>query len=263
MTSNDPYQFLVRYYDLQNADLTEDLPFWLELAQQRQGPIVELGCGTGRVLLQLAREGHAVVGVDRSAAMLTRARARLDSRPELRNHIELILQDFTALDLKRAFELVLMPFNTFAHLLTRAEQSAALQSIQRHLEPGGWFAFDLPNPAEVYAAAREGLLLERIMRDEERGCTIQVFSSFLLERNTQHGHVTWFYDEIDDQGRLSRTTVPMTLRYSFPDELASLLEANGLRIRNIFGGYDHEPLEENSDRMVLVAEKPAIEPASR
>jgi hypothetical protein len=90
-----------------------------------------------------------------------------------------------------------------------------------------------------------------------------VFSSFLLERNRQHGHITWFYDEIDDQGRLSRTTIPMTLRYSFPDELVSLLESNGLRIRNIFGGYDHEPLEEDSGRMVVVAEKPAIEPASR
>ncbi|MGA2112053.1 MAG: class I SAM-dependent methyltransferase [Anaerolineales bacterium] len=257
MTSTDPYQLLARYYDLQNADVTEDLPFWLELAQQRRDPILELGCGTGRVLIQLARDGHTAVGVDRSEAMLARAQSRLDSRPELRNQIELVRQDFSGLELKRAFDLILMPFNTFAHLLTRAEQSAALQSVHRHLEPGGSFAFDLPNPAEIYAASREGLLLERILKDEERGCTIQVFSSFLLERNTQQGHITWFYDEVDEEGRVSRTTIPMTLRYFFPDELVCLLEASGLAIRSISGDFDHGPLEEDSDRMVIVAEKPA------
>lgn len=255
MTSTDPYELLARYYDLQNAEVTQDLPFWIELAQQHRDPILELGCGTGRVLLQLARHGHAVVGVDRSAAMLARARSRLDSRPELRKEIQLVLQDFSTLDLRRAFDLILMPFNTFAHLVTRAEQSASLRSIGRHLEPGGCFAFDLPNPAQVYAASREGLVLEHILRDEERGHTIQVFSSILLERNTQQGHITWFYDEMDKEGRLSRTTVPMTLRYFFPDELANLLEAHGLRISNIFGGFDHGPLEEDSDQMVVVAEK--------
>ena len=263
MNSTDPYELLARYYDLQNAEVTEDLPFWLELAQQHKDPILELGCGTGRVLLQLARDGHAVVGVDRSPAMLARARSRLDSRPELRSQIELLLQDFVGLELKRTFDLILMPFNTFAHLLTRAEQAAALQSIERHLEPAGSFAFDLPNPAEVYAGSREGLFLERILKDEERDCTIQVFSSFLLERNSQQGHITWFYDEIDPMGRVSRTTVPMTLRYSFPDELAGLFEANGLRLRTMFGGFDHRPLEEESERMVVIAEKSPVPHSGR
>ena len=255
MTSSDPYQLLARYYDLQNADVTDDLPFWLELAGHHRDPILELGCGTGRVLLQLAREGHAVVGVDRSEAMLTRARARLDSRPELAKQIELVLQDFTDLDLSRSFDLVIMPFNTFAHLLTRSEQSAALQSVQRHLDAGGCFAFDVPNPAEVYAAPREGLYLERILRDEKRGSTIQVFSSFQLERNKQRGHITWVYDEVDDEGRLTRTTVPMTLRYSFPDELVNLLEASGFQVRTLSGAYEDVPLEEDSERMVVIAEK--------
>src|SRR3990172_7452978 len=148
----DDYELMARFYDLVNADLTEDLPFWLGLAAERGGPVLELGCGSGCVLLQLAREGLRTVGVDCSPAMLARARARLAQRADLGQRVTLIEQDVRALALGERFPLAIMPLNTFAHLLTFDDQHLALVRVAEHMAPGGWFALDVPNAAEVYGA---------------------------------------------------------------------------------------------------------------
>jgi SAM-dependent methyltransferase len=251
----DFYASLARFYDLENADFTEDLAFWTDLAREHGGPILELGCGSGRVLLHLAREGLETYGVDSSPAMLDLARRRLAHQPALAQRVHLLEADFTRLDLQRAFPLVLLPFNTFAHLTESAAIREALAAIAAHLAPGGSAVFALPNPIPIFGSPTEGLVLERTFRDESRGVIVQQFSSLRVDRAAQLGRITWLYDEIAADGTVTRTPVPMTLRYFFPNELTGLLERAGLRLTHLWGDYDRAPFAEESPTLIAVAER--------
>ncbi len=249
----DTYTALARYYDLENAAFTEDLDFWLELAATTPGPILEIGCGTGRVLLPLAQRGHTLTGVDNAPPMLDRLRAKLErasrhlKRPPTVLHAE--MTDFRA---PGDFGLVIVPFNTFTHLHTLEQQVAALTCWRAHLSPGGQLALDLPNPAEVYAAPEQGLTLERTFADGER--TVQQFSSLRLDRAGQMAHIVWLYDSVGQAGDVVRLTVPLTLRYTFPAELRLLLERTGFRLKHLYGDYSAEPLTDDAPRLLAVAE---------
>jgi SAM-dependent methyltransferase len=245
------YAQIARFYDWENAEFTEDLPFWCELARERGGPVLELGCGSGRVLLHLAREGFETTGVDSSPEMIALARARMAKQPALAGRIQLLETDFRRIDLKKKFPLVIAPFNTFSHLTEPADIGAALGAIAAHLAPGGSFTLALPNPLPIYSALPEGLVLERTFHDGERGTTVQQFSSLRVDRVAQLGHITWIYDEIDPAGKVTRTTVPMTLRYFFPNEIPLLFERAGLQLSHRWGDYDRTPFAEDSPVLLV------------
>lgn len=248
------YELLARYYDLENADLTDDLPFWLELAEETGGPVLEIGCGTGRVLFQLAQAGHRVAGIDNSPQMLGLARAKLTRRSDVAGRVELLEGEMKAFDLgRRDFRLAILPFNTFSHLLTTADQAAALTAIRRHLADGGQLAMDLPNPGDVYASEDIGVTLERTFRDEPTGSTVQQFSSTDLDRAAQVARVTWLYDTIAPDGAVRRAVVPMTFRYTFPAEMSLLLEKCGFSLSHLYGDYDRSPFADGAPRMLTVA----------
>ena len=250
--SMSSYAQLSRYYDLENADRVDDLPLWADLAREARGPVLELGCGSGRVALYLAREGFETVGVDNSPEMLALAEKRLALSPKLAGRVKFLAGDFRTLPLDRAFPLILLPFNTFSHLVDPADARMALGAIRGHLSAGGRVALELPNPVAALCADETGILLERTFRDEERGVTIQQFSSLRVDRAAQCSSILWLYDEIDPTGRVTRTTVPMTLRYFFPAEISLLFELEGLRATNFWGDYDRAPFEDNSPTLIAV-----------
>jgi SAM-dependent methyltransferase len=248
----DSYSLLARFYDLENVDFTEDLPFWADLAREHGAPILELGCGTGRVLLHLAREGFEVTGVDSSAEMIARARHRIELQKTIAGRIQIVEGDFSNLKLGKTYPLILLPYNTFAHMTTDSGLRATLGVIASHLTPDGRFILVLPNPIPIFGSSPEGLVLERTFRDEERNLSIQQFSSLRLDRVAQLGHIVWLYDEIDSTGRVTRTSVPMTLRYFFPNELRALFEQSGLRPLHLWGDYDRTPFMEDSPALIAV-----------
>jgi SAM-dependent methyltransferase len=252
----DSYSLIARFYDLENAALTEDLPLWEELAVEQGSPFLELGCGTGRVLLHLGRAGFSGIGVDSSPEMLSRARARLALNPNISSRLQMVQADFTQLQMASAFPLILAPFNTLAHISDPSALRQTLDTVVRHLAPGGKFAFDLPNPSPLFASEQDGLVLERTFHDEERGTTIQQFSILQVERLAQRGLVTWIYDETGADGVLRRTTVPLTMRYFFPAELELLMERAGLRLVHMWGDFDRSPVEDDSPKIICVAAKP-------
>jgi SAM-dependent methyltransferase len=248
------YNLLSRYYDLENADFTEDLDFWLELAEEHRGPSLELGCGTGRVLLPLAQRGYAVTGVDNAPEMLARLDVKL--RAATTKHLPtpptLVRASMSDFRVEQTFTLALMPFNTFMHLLTLEEQSAALTNLHRHLHPGGVLALDVVNPGDAYAAQEQGLTLERTFADGDH--TVQQFSQVMLERAAQLARIQWLYDSIAPNGVVTRTLIPLTLRYTFPGEMRLLLERCGFVLTHLYGDYDRAPLADGSPRMIVLAE---------
>jgi SAM-dependent methyltransferase len=247
------YSTFARYYDLENAEFTEDLDYWLELAEEYGDPILELGCGTGRVLLNLARRGHTLIGLDNAPEMLARLQARLGAATgrHLAAAPTLVEADMQTFDLGQTFKLALMPFNTFMHLLTAEAQLATLTRIRRHLTPGAALALDMPNPGEAYAAHEQGLTLERTFADGER--TVQQFATLAVDRAAQVARITWLYDSTGPAGDVQRTIVPLTLRYTFPGEMRLLLERAGFAQMQLYGDYDRSPYLDGAPRMLVLA----------
>ncbi|HKZ70064.1 MAG TPA: class I SAM-dependent methyltransferase [Anaerolineales bacterium] len=268
------YDLLSRFYDLENADFTEDLDFWVRLAKECGGPVLELGCGTGRVTQQIARAGINVVGLDYSEEMLVLARAKLNRRPELAARATLIYGDMQNFDIDvsrlsfastadssrlqtapTSLHLIIVPFNTFMHLLTTADQLAMLACARKHLGPGGRLVLDMTNPAPAYAdSPHETLTLERTFTDDVYHLTLQQFSTLRIDRVDQIAHIVYHYDATAADGSLKRTLVPLTLRYTFPAEMKLLLERSGFKLVHMYGDYAGSPLDDESERMIVVAE---------
>jgi len=260
------YDSLAPFYDLENADFIEDLDFWVDLAKDSGGPVLELGCGSGRVTQQIARAGIAITGLDNSQPMLALAHARLNRNAAVANRVTLINGDMTHFEianpqpqisnLKSAiFNLIIVPFNTFMHLLTPTDQLALLTSARQHLAPGGQLVLDITNPAPAYAdPPTETLTLERTFRDDARDLTIEQFSTLRLDRLEQIAHILYHYDALAPNGTLTRTLVPLTLRYTFPAEMALLLTQTNFRLAHLYGDYAESPLDDESERMIVVAE---------
>ena len=142
------YTHVAPHYDATPAyGVRPDIAFYVAAAEEFGGPVLELGCGTGRVLLPTARAGLSIVGLDRSAAMLDICRGKLAGEAEaVRQRATLLAGDMRSFDLGRRFALVTIPFRPFQHLLTVADQLACLDCIRQHLAPGGTLVFDVFNP---------------------------------------------------------------------------------------------------------------------
>ena len=253
----DSYDHLAPLYDLINAGVQDDLPFYLALAAEMGGPVLELGCGSGRTLIPLAEAGYDVVGLDSSPAMLERARTRLERSP-FAEHVRLVQGDMTGFDLQTTFPLITVPFHAWLHLTTCQAQLASLASIRRHLRPGGRLVIHLPAPATIVEAEHDGsLVLENSLSDPETGETVLQFSSTQLDKESQLYDVTWIYDRIAADGIVRRLVVPMTLHYLFPHQMDLLLRRSGLAVVAIWGDYDRSPYTAESEHLIIVAANPS------
>jgi SAM-dependent methyltransferase len=249
------YDQLATYYDLIYADVKDDIPFYVGLAGETGGPVLELGCGSGRTLFPLAQAGFEVVGLDNSEAMLERAeeRAAVEGSEGV---VHLLQGEMTSFDLGRRFPLITVPFNTWLHLPHHGPQAAALRCIDQHLIPGGWFVMDLPAPATIVDAQHDGtMVLEGIFSGREPQERVLQFSSTQLDSKQQTLHVTWIYDLVGADGDLKRTIVPMSLHYLFPRQAQGLLEQAGLKVKAMWGDYDRAPYTIDSGKLIILSEK--------
>jgi len=251
----DPYVALVQTYDAETGDMRDDLAAFHTLARRFGGPVLDVGCGTGRVAFDLAEQGYAVVGVDVSAPMLERARQRAASENVGEDRIRWLEADITALALDDRFGLAVFAYNGFMHLLEQSAQQAALAHIAGHLRPGGGLALDLPNPVEMFRAEdTPGLVLERIFDDPQTGEQVMQQSLASVDRAEQILSVTWIYDRIGADGVVRRHIAPVRLRYTMAAELRLLLAGAGFERVALYGDYDFAEYTEDSPRLLAVAE---------
>lgn len=250
------YDTIARFYDAENAEMTDDLALYSELAEETGGPALDVGCGTGRVMLHLAQEGVRTVGVDRSEAMLARGERKLAVMPDLKPLVTFVQGDALDADLPGAFKLIIVPYNGFMHFSEQVDQIAALRHFHDLLDDGGLLVMDLPNAGEAFGTQDDGaLVLERMFVEPESGHLVMQQSMSTLDRVNQQLHVTWIYDEIADEGAVHRTLAPLVLRYVFPGEMDLLLNLTGFRRVQTYGDYLREPFVDGSERMIVLAEK--------
>jgi SAM-dependent methyltransferase len=244
------YDQIAHYYDLTHANLTDDIPFVLALAAAAGGPVLELGCGSGRLLRPLAQAGHSVTGVDNSAAMLERARAALPAA------VTLVHADMTSLTLpgEPRFALVIIPYNTFLHL-DAAQAAATLRGVRRVLGENGRLFIDLINPTAIANTPDDHLLtLENSFIDPATGRIVLQMAANHLDEAEQTLHITWIYDASPPEGGpIHRTIAHGIYHYLYPHQLELLLREAGFRLLSLTGDYDQSPYTEDSPRLLLVA----------
>jgi SAM-dependent methyltransferase len=250
------YDSYARFYDLDFGEAEADLAMLQQFAVRCGSPILELGCGTGRVLLPLVRQGYQVTGIDASPAMLDVARRKLAAE-KLTARATLVQQEILELDVDGRFNLAFAAINTFMHLATTDEQLAALDRIYQHLNPGGLLVLDLFNPDLGRLLDLRGqLALEKVMTDPDTGHRLMRFHTDKADLGQQTIHVTFMVDEIDPQGHVQRTLFPFSIRYLFRYELELLLRHAGFEVEAIYGSYDLEEFSGDSEKMIAVARRP-------
>jgi SAM-dependent methyltransferase len=233
-------------YDHEYKRRRADVIFYRAIVER--GPILELGCGTGRLLIPLVRDGHEVVGVDHSQHMLARCSERLE-RAKL--HAMLVRADFRNLDLGRKFPLVVCPFNAFMHLYQRRDVEQFLDGVRRHLAPRGRFAFDVMNPDLAWLARDPLRRWARTRFRHPRTGEPMVYSTTLAWDGPRQLAMMRIYYQRERGGR--ERSVRLVHRYFFPQELEALLHYNGFAVERHDGGFCGEELATDSEEQVIIA----------
>jgi SAM-dependent methyltransferase len=234
-------------YDLENKGFEPNGPFFLALAQRSGGPVLELGCGTGRITIPLAQQGINITGLDAAAEMLERARAKAQDLP-----IRWIEADARTFHLERQYNLI-FEARTFEHFLTRADQEAVLARVHEHLAPEGLFALSV-------GFTRPELMGSTGMHDwfsykNETGQEMRVSGTYEYDPVSQISIETAHRSWRDAEGRERVKRTPLALRHFFPQEMEALLHYNGFVVMERYGNWDSSPLTPGSEVMIYVCRK--------
>lgn len=245
---------LAALYDLAYAEYGDDLALYEGFARRGELPSLELGVGTGRVALHLARQGLRVVGLDSSMRMLARLEATLDAATAAR--LRLVEGDMRDFDLGgEKFDLIYCALDTFEHLLTTADQLAALRCVARHLAKGGAFVAELRTLTGVdWTTEPSPLVAEWTRPDPATGEPVTKMRSRSASQTAQTTTDLLIFDRILADGSVRRRAFDVTLRVSGRYEIELLLLRAGLRLAALYGDAALSPFDDGSDRMVIAAE---------
>jgi len=250
--------FIAEYYDSSPmvAERKQDVSFYVGVARKYGDPVLELGCGTGRVTLAIAEAGHRVMGLDISEKMLERAiEKRSALRREARERVHLVQGEMTDFALGEKFRTVIIPFRPFQHLLVTEKQMACLRCVREHLAAGGHLILDFfqTDPERMHDPMfqKESLLLEYELKDGRRVVLSERTAQF--HRALQRNDVEMIFDVTHPDGKKERLVMAWTLRYFFRYEVEHLLVRCGFRVEELYGSFDGAPLGDNSPEMIFVA----------
>jgi SAM-dependent methyltransferase len=254
--------FLADLYDLVPAySNRQDLGFYVDLCRSGGGKVLELGCGTGRLVLPMASRGLTVVGLDFSEHLLAKCREKVSAQPqEVQARIRLVRANMTDFHLHDTFNTVIIPFRPFQHLLAVEDQLACLRCAKAHLEPGGRLAFD------CFQVSLRKITDPRRMEETEDVPEFELPDGRRMRRCNrivathsaeQYNDVEIIYYLTDTTGKTERLVQGFPFRYFFRYEVEHLLERAGFEVADLYGDFDRSPFSDESPEMIFVARNPA------
>lgn len=251
---------LAELYDLVPEYIKRtDIDFYHQCCVAASGPILELGCGTGRILLPAAESGCHITGLDISEHMLAQCRRKLEQKSQsVQERIRLVQRNMTEFDLAEAFSLVVVPFRAFLHILTVDDQLACLRSINRHLPIGGQLILDvfqvnlkmITNPR---ATEESEDFAEYELPDGRRLRRTSRFVTFHPAEQINEVEMIYYLTNLD--GTTERIARAFPFRYIFRFEMEHLLARCGFKVAELFGNFDMSPLADKSPELIFIAEK--------
>ena len=254
-------EFVAEFYDpAYEHNGPQDIDFFIDYSSKAGGRTLELGCGTGRVLIPTAISGCRITGLDISTHMLEKCREKLDKQPEeVKERVKLIQGNMTDFNTGETYSVVTIPFRPFQHLITVEEQKACLQCINRHLVPQGLLIFDVfhPLPSRLvydpkYTVEVEDLP-EMALPDGRTLRRTTRISGF--HRDQQYNDIEIIYYVSHPDGRTERLVEAFPFRYFFRYEVEHLLDLCGFRVTDLFGDFNKSSFSADSPEMIFIADK--------
>ncbi|OYD14830.1 hypothetical protein CH333_07130 [candidate division WOR-3 bacterium JGI_Cruoil_03_44_89] len=251
----ETFDRVAEFYDIETI-LTEDIPFYVDYAKLSGGPALELGCGTGRVLVPIAKGGIEIWGLDISMPMLEIAKKKIGNlSPVARRRTKLIYGDMKEFKLGRKFPYIFIAFRSFQSLLTKREQGACLDCVFEHLSKNGIFIIDLFAPRhDLLACEKKSLYLGKSY-DKEKDIYITRRAEVAYDFVNQTLKEDRFYEWTDKEAHLHCRIWTLEISYLFRYEAELLLEEHGFEIENVFGNFDKSPYDYYSGEQIFVARK--------
>ncbi len=243
-------------YEIRNQ---RDIQFFVDYAVRAGGPILELGCGTGRVLIPIALAGCRITGLDLSAYMLDRCRQKLAAQsPDVRRAVRLVQANMVDFQTGERYSLVTIPFRPFQHLIEVGEQRSCLEHVRAHLVEGGLLILDVFHcypPAMFDPKYRAEQPLQQNLPVED-GNTLSFATRIAdFHQDRQFNDIELIYYITHPDGRRERLVQAFPFRYFFRYEIEHLLELSGFEMAELFGNYDRSPFQNDSPEMVFAARR--------
>jgi SAM-dependent methyltransferase len=260
-TTVDSRSVSAKYYDEAYAtkeDL-QDLAFYVDIAKANGGPVLELACGTGRVLLPIAREGISIHGVDNSGPMLDVLQGKL--RQELKDVRELVSAshgDIRSFRSNREYPLVIIPFRPLQHMFTVEDQVAALQTAAFHLEGGGNLVFDVFYPRFDSLNSKVGqeiLELEWTPKSDPSKVIRRYLRKESVDKINQNFTATFIFRTYQGEKLVQEETESLRMSYYTYPHLRALFLLTGLEIVEEYGSFERTPLDNEAEEMIFVLKR--------
>ena len=246
------------WYDAEYVHIRGDIPYYESVAQQVDGALLELACGTGRLSIPMAAAGARVHGVDLAPSMIARAERKRDELPaENQTRLTLQVADMRTVRVGRVFDAVVLGFNTIMHMLTDSDLASVLRTARTHLRPGGRFFFDLHTPLiELLERDPHGRFDPQEMIDPRTRDRYVVTESNRYDARRQINTMRFHYQRVNAEGRAlgPERHAEVQLRVLFPRELDHWLDLAGFDVVGDWDDFERQqPFSGRGGRRVVVA----------
>jgi SAM-dependent methyltransferase len=254
----DVYTIGAKYYDgaYQNNPNLHDVPFYLDLAERFGGPVLEIACGTGRVLLEIARKGIEISGIDLSSEQLSVLESKLENEsPATRNLVRIVKADMCKFDLGREFRLVTIPFRPMQHMYTVDQQISALMAAKKHLLPDGVLAFDVfcPNyPILLEPAGGESLEMEWPASDAQGHVVRRYFRRTKVDLVRQYFEGEFIFRTCAGREVVKEERSAFKMAYYTYPHLLLLFRHCGLEVVEEYGSFSREPIDAGKEMIFIL-----------
>jgi len=245
-------------YDVDNRDnMYADIPFYIDYATKQNGEVLELGCGTGRVALALAKQGFRVTGLDLSEQMLDVFRHKLDAQPELKDKVSITHGNMADFSFNRKFSLIIVPFGAFLALNDDKDIANSLKCIKEHLTDNGIFIINVFNPRPVMDESwcYPETVQWKILDENTGNYVVKTHWGDKIDPENQIIYAHFAFEVTDKNGVTTRVIDDLKLKYYYRDQLELVIKESGLVVRECFGWYDKTPIEVNNREIILVCGK--------
>ena len=260
MSHPSPYDIIAEFYDedmgLNNPG--QDIEFYVRRAVRAGGNVLELGCGTGRITLPLARAGCRTVGLDQSMAMLRRLQCKAVESllPDQRRRLHCFCADMSAWSLREPFALILCPFSAFTYLTEEKDRERMLDTVRRHLAADGGFFLDLFVPRPEIISLPDDHVFHDYRRQRQDGTWLERTKTIRKNTLNQTNLVCRTYRFLAADGTpLRSVTTQSLIRYYFQKEMLSLLEGAGFAITEQYGDFAGSPYRDDAQVMIFGCRK--------
>lgn len=251
------YASWAKWYDLfYSTEPGDEAEFYLKEMLAAEGPVLEIGVGTGRIAIPAAQQGVEVFGIDASAEMLAVAESKARKEGPLAAELTLLQADMRNFDLQRKdFALVMIPAHTLLLATSYQEQLETLCCATKHVRPGGKLIFNLfnPTPDLIFDDSPDPIEIGRV-EDQETGSTYLLSAINSFDTDQQINDALQIVSEVGvDGSNVEKERLPVRLRYTFAHEVFSMLEETQVKVETVLGWFDGSPFAEDSEEMIFVA----------